>query len=176
MRISSKRLLGLLDFVLVLPFLLLGSAGVFYFYVAYFGLPSDPVAMSPLPANTTVLLERRASSPFGTAEYKRSIILERDGKRIARFPLADDFGGVVEINAYLESRDRLLLTDRIAAYAIDLRRAGGPLHLPRDCGAGRPSGADSARYLGRFDGRGAAFRFIPADDQEAERAIPQECP
>ncbi|MBU4611746.1 hypothetical protein IMZ29_14750 [Achromobacter sp. GG226] len=116
-------------------------------------------------SGNTVVLERRAAHIF-LGEYRRAIVVVRDGREVGRAPLPLDSGGGGHMHVYQIDDHTLVLYDRFGAVALHLHDASvsSPRHLPDD----RKPGT----YLGAFDrmqdGTRKTYRFVPAAERPAQ--------
>jgi hypothetical protein len=72
--------------------------------------------------NDASRIDRSAKHPF-LAEYDRVLVLERDGKELARRPMFPDTGGYGRTNVYDLGNSKTLLLSAFDAYVLDYDRA-----------------------------------------------------
>ena len=101
------------------------------------------------------------------AEYERVLVLERDGREVARHPMFPDTGGYSRTNAYDLGRSRTLLLSAFDAYVLDYDR--GEIQTVERNGAK----ADGT-YVGAFDtDDGGHWRFIAASERPEASVEPK---
>ena len=119
----------------------------------------DQSAVFRYPASSVAIrIERKGAHPF-LAEYNRVLILERQGKEVARRAMLVDTGGHSRTNIYDLGDSKLLLISVFDAYVIDFGHDQvGELD--------RKATVVSGNYLGAFDsGAQQHWRFVPSNEQ-----------
>ncbi|GAA5232122.1 hypothetical protein GCM10025795_05350 [Verticiella sediminum] len=112
----------------------------------------------------TIALDRTPRH-FFLAEYDRTLVVFRDGKKIKSTPMGVDTGGAGHMNVYQMDSDTLLTVDRFGMYSV--RLSDGTVRLIGNADSFRPQGV----FMGGFDtvreesGR-RVYRFLPAAERE----------
>jgi hypothetical protein len=111
-------------------------------------------------------IERSATHLF-LAEYDRVLVLERDGREVARRAMFPDSGGYGRTNAYDLGQSKTLLLSAFDAYVLDYDRAEIRA-LDRNGAAARGT------YIGAFDSdTDGHWRFIGAAEKPEASVEPK---
>jgi hypothetical protein len=115
-------------------------------------------AVLKLPASARSVAIERQPMHAHLAEYHRTLILERDGRPVARAGMFDDTGGYSRSNLYRISDTILLVRDAEASYTIDVAKETIVKDEERRFGG---------NFIGSFDVDASdRWRFISPDERK----------
>jgi hypothetical protein len=118
---------------------------------------STEQAIFEFPASDRILAIERRPLHASLAEYRRTIILNRDRQPVARVAMFDDTGGYSRANLYRITDTIFLVRDAVASYTID---------ISKDTAVRDQQRRSAGSFVGTFDVDGSrTWRFISSRER-----------